>query len=114
MLYLNKLLYCIKKHPNLFTLSNVCFVTGLIKNQLTVLRQFATSNGLICAADKRKHYILTELGEKYSSMDEIIEKRRIARSEKNWDIADKIRIALDKAGIILKDSKDGTVWELKG
>ena len=63
---------------------------------------------------KKLEEISTELGEKYSSMDEIIEKRRIARSEKNWDIADKIRIALDKAGIILKDSKDGTVWELKG
>ena len=63
---------------------------------------------------KKLEEISTELGEKYSSMDEIIEKRRIARSEKNWDVADKIRIALDKAGIILKDSKDGTVWELKG
>ena len=72
MLYLNKLLYCIKKHPNLFTLSNVCFVTGLIKNQLTVLRHFATSNGLICAADKRKHYILTELGEKYLACNPLI------------------------------------------
>ena len=63
---------------------------------------------------KKLEEISTELGEKYSSIDEIIEKRRITRSEKNWDVADKIRIALDKAGIILKDSKDGTVWELKG
>ena len=29
------------------------------------------------------------------------------------DIADKIRIALDKVGIVLKDSKEGTVWEVK-
>lgn len=57
--------------------------------------------------------ISAELGEKYSSMEEIIEKRKIARAEKNWDIADKIRIALDKAGIVLKDSKEGTTWELK-
>ena len=57
--------------------------------------------------------ISDELGEKFSSMDEIIEKRKQARAEKNWDIADKIRIALDKAGIVLKDSKEGTTWELK-
>ena len=25
----------------------------------------------------------------------------------------KIRMALDKVGIVLKDSKDGTTWELK-
>ena len=57
--------------------------------------------------------ISAELGENFSSMDEIIEKRKIARAEKNWDVADKIRIALDNAGIILKDSKEGTTWELK-
>ncbi len=62
---------------------------------------------------KKLEEISTELGEKYSSMDEIIEKRKLARSEKNWEVADKIRIALDKAGIVLKDSKEGTVWEIK-
>ena len=57
--------------------------------------------------------ISAELGENFSSMDEIIEKRKTARAEKNWDVADKIRIALDNAGIILKDSKEGTTWEVK-
>ena len=58
--------------------------------------------------------ISAELGETFNSMEEIIEKRRIARAEKNWEIADKIRIALDKEGFVLKDSKEGTIWELKG
>ena len=57
--------------------------------------------------------ISKELGENFSSMEEIIEKRKSARAEKNWEVADKIRIALDKYGIVLKDSKDGTTWELK-
>lgn len=47
------------------------------------------------------------------SMEELLEKRKKAREEKDWDLADKIRIALDEVGIVLKDSKDGTVWELK-
>lgn len=64
-------------------------------------------------AEKLKE-ISEELGETYSSMDEIIEKRKAARAEKNWDVADKIRVALDKVGIVLKDSKEGTTWELKG
>ena len=46
-------------------------------------------------------------------MDEIISKRKDAREAKNWDVADKIRIALDKVGIVLKDSKEGTTWEVK-
>ena len=57
--------------------------------------------------------ISSELNEKFESMEELIEKRKLARQEKNWDIADKIRIALDNVGIVLKDSKEGTSWELK-
>ena len=57
--------------------------------------------------------INSELGENFSSMEDIIEKRKTARAEKNWEVADKIRVALDNAGIVLKDSKEGTVWELK-
>ena len=53
------------------------------------------------------------LGQTFSTMDEIIEVRKQARAEKNWDVADKIRIALDEVGIILKDTKDGTTVELK-
>ena len=53
------------------------------------------------------------LKQKFNSMDEIIELRKQARSEKNWDIADKIRIALDESGIIIKDTKDGTTIEAK-
>ena len=57
--------------------------------------------------------ISKELGETFGSMEEIIDKRKTARAEKNWEVADKIRIALDKVGIVLKDSKEGTTWELK-
>jgi cysteinyl-tRNA synthetase len=53
------------------------------------------------------------LGQDFQTMDEILELRKQARAEKNWDIADKIRISLDNIGIILKDKKDGTTVELK-
>ena len=57
--------------------------------------------------------ISKELGENYDSVDAIIETRKQARADKNWDLADKIRVALDKVGIVLKDSKEGTTWEVK-
>ena len=53
------------------------------------------------------------LGQDFQTMDEILELRKQARAEKNWDIADKIRVSLDNIGIILKDTKDGTTVELK-
>ena len=88
----------------------------------TLLYKLATTLGFVFEkatlseeelAEKLKE-ISEELGETYSSMDEIIEKRKAARAEKNWDVADKIRVALDKVGIVLKDTKEGTTWELKG
>ena len=62
--------------------------------------------------DKLKE-VAKELGKEYSSMDKIITARKEAREAKNWEVADKIRVALDNVGIILKDSKEGTTWELK-
>ena len=49
----------------------------------------------------------------YSLMEKIIEYRNIARKEKNWAIADKVRTLLDGINIILKDTKETTNWEEK-
>ena len=46
-------------------------------------------------------------------IQKIIEVRNTARAEKNWEVADKIRNSLDKINIVLKDTKNGTVLELK-
>lgn len=59
-------------------------------------------------------FIAKKLEIELKDMDAILEYRRKAREEKNWDLADKIRIAFDEAGIVLKDSKEGTTWEIKG
>lgn len=58
-------------------------------------------------------FIAKELGLEFKSMDEILAYRKTARDEKNWDLADKIRVVFDEAGIVLKDSKEGTTWEVK-
>ena len=54
-----------------------------------------------------------DMGSNYTSMEDVIVARKQAREEKNWAVADAIRIGLDKQGIILKDGKEGTTWELK-
>ena len=53
------------------------------------------------------------LGKTFSDMDDLIQYRKEARENKNWDIADAIRITLDECGIVLKDTKDGTTVEAK-
>ena len=87
----------------------------------TLLHKLATTLGFTFEKAKlseeelncKLQEISAEFGETFTSMDEIISKRKEAREAKNWDVADKIRIALDKVGIILKDSKEGTTWEVK-
>ena len=44
-------------------------------------------------------------------MDLILDLRQEARTNKDWGTSDKIRDGLAAAGIIVKDSKDGTTWK---
>ena len=44
---------------------------------------------------------------------ELIEKRAIAKSKKNFELADKIRKSLDDEGIVLEDNANGTDWRYK-
>ncbi len=47
-------------------------------------------------------------------MNLIIEIRKIARTQKNWELSDKIRDDLSSLGILLKDNKDGkTTFEVQ-
>lgn len=62
---------------------------------------------------EKVNFIAKKLDSDFQNMEEILAFRKTARENKNWDLADKIRIVIDEAGIILKDTKDGTTWELK-
>ena len=43
-------------------------------------------------------------------MDLVLELRQQARANKDWTTSDKIRDGLAAAGIVVKDSKEGTTW----
>ena len=45
-------------------------------------------------------------------MQMVLEMRAKAKSEKDWATSDKIRDELQEAGIIVKDTPDGAIWEL--
>ena len=92
-----------------------------VQGAFTLLYKLATALGFSFSKPELSEDELKEklvkisevLNKNYNSMNEVIEDRKIARLEKNWDVADKIRVALDSVGIILKDSKEGTHWETK-
>lgn len=92
-----------------------------VNEAYTILYKLATTLGFtfekVTLSEDEIKDVLAKVNEKtgksYNSMEELIEDRKQARAEKNWDLADKIRISLDEVGIVLKDGKDGTVWEVK-
>jgi cysteinyl-tRNA synthetase len=45
-------------------------------------------------------------------VEALIADRAAARSRKDWKESDRIRDELAKMGVVLKDSKDGTTWEI--
>jgi cysteinyl-tRNA synthetase len=47
-----------------------------------------------------------------SKVDELIAARTAARKRKNFKESDRIRDELAKMGVVLKDTKDGTTWEI--
>ncbi|MGH6776498.1 MAG: CysS/YqeB C-terminal domain-containing protein, partial [Bradyrhizobium sp.] len=69
--------------------------------------------GLLSAT--RKDYLLSDphaiLVDK-GAIDELIEKRSAARARKDFKESDRIRDELAAMGVLVKDSKDGTTWEI--
>jgi cysteinyl-tRNA synthetase len=47
------------------------------------------------------------------AIDEIVNLRNILREEGNYEIADRIRAVLEKAGVTIQDSTTGSIWRLK-
>jgi cysteinyl-tRNA synthetase len=40
--------------------------------------------------------------------------RKAARANKDFALADRLRIALSDAGVVLTDGKEGTTWTIAG
>ena len=64
----------------------------------------------VLSLDLLKQDEIDESLEKY--INEMIEKRNEAKKEKNYELSDKIRDELKEKGIIIKDTREGTVYEL--
>ena len=70
---------------------------------------------------KTLSYILVNLGFKLEqkhrelspAIEEIVTLRNELRDEGNYEMADRIRIVMDKAGILIQDNPGGSIWRLK-
>ena len=63
--------------------------------------------------DKKKERWLPKHGLTAQEIEEKIRLRNLARSEKRWDEADRIRNELSEKGIALEDTLGGTLWKVR-
>ena len=79
------------------------------------LRSMCDTLGLLQEGyfERKKQRFLKKTGLKSEKIDEAIQLRNRARSEKNWQEADRIRDELNRQGISLEDTPGGTVWKVK-
>jgi cysteinyl-tRNA synthetase len=89
-----------------------------LNSRRTALKTVAESLGLLQGEpnkffEKRKAEWLRRQGLSAESIEQLICKRDRARSEKQWQEADRIRTELKEKGIVLEDSPGGTVWKVR-
>ena len=61
-----------------------------------------------------EHHDLLNGADAEEAIRKVIEVRSLARANKDWATSDRLRDALLKCGVALKDSKDGTTWSVAG
>lgn len=90
----------------------------LLRNTAAVFRDLAGVLGLVrrdpatvLAGNKAKVLAGIDLSEE--EIDRMIEKRNRARAAKDWAASDEVRDYLLAHRIVLKDSPEGTTWEVK-
>jgi cysteinyl-tRNA synthetase len=65
---------------------------------------------LVLALDLRRDLVVPELP---AELARLLAERELARSAKNWNESDRLRIELERAGLLIYDTTDGQEWELR-
>ena len=83
--------------------------------KVKIAESFDEVLGLDLTAEKEAEKETGEADSELKSyVEEMIERRKAAKKEKNFEEADRIRNELLEKGIVLKDTREGTLWEKQG
>ncbi len=109
--YINNLLKSAKKDNRQQIANTLAKILEELKETYGVLGFFKQEPEKITQEMREKY--LNKLGLTTDYINEKIAKRAEAKKERNFEQADKIRAELDEKGIILNDTTDGTVYDIK-
>ena len=100
-----------KKDNRQKTANTLKAILNEVKDAYKVLGFFAQEPDEFIAEMKSKY--LKKLGISEEDILKKIDERKDAKKNKDYETADKIRSELDSQGIILNDTINGTVWDIK-
>ncbi|MCR5691049.1 MAG: class I tRNA ligase family protein, partial [Eubacterium sp.] len=84
-------------------------ISDVTKRKLVERFDYVLSLGLTRAFEKEEAQVDDQLA---AYVEEMIAERKVAKKEKNFARADEIREELLAKGIVLKDTREGTLWEV--
>ena len=90
-------------------------ITGGNRDAAKSLKASAQMLGLLCQKEsewKAWRPASVEIDEQ--QIKQLIQARNDAKKEKNYEEADRIRDEISQMGVVLKDSPEGTTWEIAG
>ena len=109
--YANGILKAVKKDNRQKTANTLKAILDEAKDAYKVIGFFTQEPEKFISELKIKY--LNKLGIEENEILSKIEERKEAKKNKDYETADKIRSELDEKGIILNDTVNGTVWDVK-
>ena len=109
--YINNLIKTAKKNNRQQIANTLAKILEEIKKVYAVLGFFKQEPKRFVQEMKEKY--LKKIGLETTYILDEISKRSEAKKSKDFELADKIRNELDEKGIILNDTVNGTIWDIK-
>jgi len=107
----NKLLRILPEHPAAEDVRLLRSAAAVFRDLASVLGLVQRDPATVVAANKAKVMAGIDLSEE--EIQRLIDKRNQARANKDWAASDEVRDYLLAHRIVLKDSPEGTTWEVK-
>lgn len=109
--YVNNIMKTAKKDNRQIVAHTLAKILKDLKEVYGILGLFKQEPEKFLSEMKMKH--LKQLNIDVEDIEKQILERTEAKKSKDFEKADSIRDNLDKRGILLKDTREGTIWDLK-
>ena len=109
--YVNTIIKNAKKNNREKTANTLAKILANVKEVYGILGLFEQEPEKFLTEMKQKYVAKLDISEE--EINKLIDKRSEAKKEKDFETADAIRSELDGKGIILNDTINGTIWNVK-